>query len=269
MGLIPKSKYQGQTNGRRAATPEEYRKYGSTSYAKGVKPRVQNKEGVKIIVRYETWNRLQKKWQPTRIKGALINSTWTFRTLQAAISYIPDYMRKKGGEPANKAGREYYLSEAGYWKDGQFLPYNNNPDWKGGTSFFSQWILKGKFFMRVTFEQYKPLEYRQSDYHNQLVSPWSNDAQITRTNQRGQKTSRSFRTYQADDDALDTTARDKYMHRGEKARINQEYEEYKRMEKQIKQAEELKQNPYKVRTKRVVNRRKIKQYLDDRYVKRH
>jgi len=242
MALVPLSQYTGTASGRRQATPKERKTLSRPRYAQNA---VRSDAGTAIInditadsiiivVTWEIYNRLQRQWQPLTINDKSIDKQWVFRSMSAAIKYVTEYMHKRNNaEPTGK--KEYYITDKGYWQKTEqvengkkttkwiFRQYDN-PQWDNGYTFFSQWIIKGKAFVRVTFEQNKPVKIARRDYHDPEPEEWSHDSRITKTDQRGQKSSYIARTYKATD-TPDTKQQKQQAKRKEKRQIARLYDE--------------------------------------------
>ena len=232
MALVRKDQYTGQITGRRKATNKEQRTLGRTTYAPGVRRHVSPEGDIVIIVTWEYYNKNKKQWLPATFNGKSPDGQWNFRSLTAAADYITAYMHRKGAEPNNKNGKEYFISENGYWKkvkddNGKevykFFQYTNK-EWDNGLTLFSQWIIKGKKYMyRITFEQVKEVTRRPNDYHDQPASPWSHSG--TRTITNGQQSSTmTVRTYRGED-PIDHSDKQREARRRERMAINREERE--------------------------------------------
>lgn len=244
--LIPIKDYQGTINGTRKATKDEIKQYGKSYNTQRVVDYNTQGGDVKIIVRYETWNKYQKCWQQTlipdkdnngnnrrdsngRVIMKSIDRVFSFHSLQAAIDYIPGYMKKKGAKPASKSGKEYTMSETGYWKNDSFIPYDNR-DWSTKQpSFFSQWILSGKYFMRITFESHNPMQYtpQNYDYHNRQPEEINGQGtkRYTQPGKTQTKVQYNYRTYLMEDEP-DTTQQARIARKKEKWKIDNEHQQY-------------------------------------------
>ena len=222
MALVPKSQYKGKISGKRQATAAEKRQLGATTYAPGVRRHTLPVHGpVKIAVVWEYYSKNLKKWCVSK------TATWEYQNLQAAIDYICKYMEDRKAEPnRSMKGKKYYLSSNGYWKDGKFHQYDN-ADWDNGITLYSQWIIKGNYLRRVTFEQHAEVSREwKRDYHDPAPDPWTHTGTITVTGKDGRVSKRSVRTYKAADPE-DTTQQKKNAHRKEKRAIKREYDAHK------------------------------------------
>lgn len=244
--LIPIKDYKGTITGKRQPTKDEIKQYGTNTQKQRIVNYSPQDGNVKIIVRYETWDKIQRAWKQTLIpvKNAAgyyqkdntgkiilkpIDRVFSFNSLQAAIDYIPAYMKKKGAKPASKSGKEYTISETGYWKNNSFIPYDNH-DWNTKQmSFFSQWILSGKYFMRITFESHNPMQYmpQNYDYHNRQPEEINGQGtkKYTLPGKTNTRVEYNFRTYTMGD-PQDTSEQTRKTRKYEKWKIDQEHEQY-------------------------------------------
>lgn len=231
MALVPKDQYTGQITGKRKATDKEQRTLGRTTYAPGVRRHISPESDIIIVITWEYYNKNKKQWLPATFNGKSPNGQWNFRSLTAAAEYITAYMHRKGAEPNNEKGKEYFISENGYWKkvkdaNGKevykFFQYANK-EWDNGLTLFSQWIIKGKYMIRITFEQVKEVERKANDYHDQPASQWSHSG--TRTISNGHQSSTiTVRTYRGED-PLDQSEKQRAARRRERMAINREERE--------------------------------------------
>lgn len=247
MALVPKSQYKGTVTGKRKTTTAEQRTLGATTYAPGVRRHIVPEHGpIQIVVTWEYYSKNLKKWVQST------SATWEYKTLQAAMTYILNNYIKKiekkyNIEPTGKKAKEFYLknkssekdlqkinkfflSSNGYWKDGSFHHYDN-ADWDNGTTYHSQWIVRGgKYLRRLTFEQFKEVSTDwKRDYHDPKPDPWSHTGTVTVTSPDGRTSKRSVRTYLGDD-APDTTLQRKNVRSATKRAIQREYDEQRRHE---------------------------------------
>ena len=104
MALVPKSQYKGTVTGKRKATTAEQRTLGATTYAPGVRRHIVPEHGpIQIIVTWEYYSKNLKKWVQST------SATWEYKTLQAAMAYILNYVKTKNAEPTGKKAKEFSL----------------------------------------------------------------------------------------------------------------------------------------------------------------
>ena len=247
MALVPKSQYKGTITGKRKATTAEKRTLGATTYAPGVRRRFTPEHGpIQIVVTWEYFSKNLKKWIVSN------NVTWEYKSLKAAIDYIIAYTKAKNAQPSSRMhGKPYFLTNNGRWvettkkadgvkvhevKDAkgnvrnmEFKPYDN-PDWDNGTTLFAEYIVKGNYLRRVTFEQFKEVSTEwKRDYHDPAPDPWTHTATVTVTGKDGKTSKRTVRTINAADPE-DSTQQKRNARRKEKRAIQREYDEHKMRE---------------------------------------